>query len=338
MNVFSRLRHARRLASILDGLARAPLLVAGLRLGLFEALRVPHPAEEVAERLGLDPELVASWARVLHTHGWLQAQDGRYRIVPTLTWLLDASEAPALQALLEYAVETLAPRLATLPELMKATERAPLVTPREARRIAAISRLVEPRALRALRLVPGVRRAKRVLDIGCGQGSYLIAFLTRYRDAQGVGVEVDPGVAQQATHMLREALVDRRTQIVVGDFRNVELPVRGFDLVLLNHNLFYFPSAEHPALFARVRDHLGEGGVVAIQTPVLSQGRIAELLGLNSATAVFDLMLRLHGNLYGLPDLPGLHRTLREVGFGEVGEVPVLPAGAIRYLWARTAT
>lgn len=335
MTVFSRLRHARRLSSSLDGLARVPLLVAGLRLGLFEALRTPQSAESVAGRLGLGGEVVASWARVLHAHGWLQRRDTQYEITPSILWLLDAPEGPALHALLDYAVDTLAPRLARLPELMKQGERAPRVTPQEAHRIASISRLAEPRALRALRSVPGVRRAKRVLDIGCGQGSYLAAFLRRYRDAQGIGVEVDPGVAEEARRALREAEVDRRSEIHIGDFRTLDLPVRRFDLILLNHDLIYFPVAEYAALFARVRDHLGDEGVVAIQTPVLCEGPLAELLGLDSSTALFDLVLRLHGDLYGLPDLERLHGTLREVGFSDVGEVSVLPAGAIRYVWAR---
>lgn len=330
-----KLRHARPLAASLEGLARVPLLVAGLRLGLFEALRAPATPGELAERLGLAPDLIAAWARALHAQGWLRRREGRYAISSTVAWLLDAREAPALHALLEYAVESVAPRLAHLPAYMKGTERPPGITPGDAHRIAVISRLVERRALRALRAVPGARRAKQVLDVGCGQGRYLTAFLTRYRDAQGVGVEVDPGVAEEARQALREAQVDRRAEVYVGDFRTLELPMRRFDLILLNHNLYYFPPVEHRALFARVRDHLAQDGVVAIQTPVLTEGPLADLLGLASGTAVFDLMLRLHAHLYGLPDLDTLRRTLRDLGFHEVGEVAVLPGAAIRYLWAR---
>jgi SAM-dependent methyltransferase len=306
-----------------------------MHLGLFEALRSPQSAEAVATRLGLAPDLVTAWARALQAQGWLQLRDGLYRVTPTLAWLLDAPEGAALHALLDYAVETLVPRLTRLPELMKGAEHPPPATPDDAHRIALISRLVEPRALRALGRVPGARRAKQVLDVGCGQGSYLTAFLRHYRDAQGVGVERDPGVAQEAVRALREADVERRSEIRVGDFMTLELPMRRFDLILLNHNLYYFPRAEHGALFRRLGEHLAEHGTVAIQTPVLTEGPLASLLGLAAATAVFDLVLRLHGDMYGLPDLEGLRSTLREAGFEDIGEVPVLPTGAVRYVWAR---
>lgn len=328
-------RTARRLASTLEGLTLAPLLDAGLELGLFEALRRPLTPEELAQRLGLAPELVAAWARSLEAQGWLEERDGRYALTAPLEWLVEAPQAPAVHALLDYAVDTVGPRLARLPELIKGSERPPGITARDAHRIAVISRLVEPRALAALHRVPGARRAKQVLDIGCGQGSYLVHFLSRYRDAQGVGVEIDPGVAAEAVRALREAGVDRRASVQMGDFMSVELTMRRFDLILLNHNLYYFPHSEHRALLQRARDHLAEGGLLAIQIPVRASGWLARLLGLDTATAVLDLLLRLQGNLYGLPDVEGLRATLRELDFQEVGEVSVLPGGAVRYVWAR---
>jgi SAM-dependent methyltransferase len=332
-NPFEAARHARSIAGALDAFAQVPLLRAGLRLGLFEALRQPHEPNALAERLGLAPDLVAAWARMLHAQGWLGKRGDAYRIGPLVAWLLDAPEAGALSSLLEHAVESMAPRLRALPELMKGGERPLFGDREEALRMAAITKLVEPRALRAIERLPGARRPRRVLDIGCGQGSYLADLLRRHRDAMGLGVEIDPRVAEEARRRLVEADVARRAEVRVGDFRSASLPEGRFDLILLNHNLHYFAPGERVALLRRARSRLDEEGVLAVQTLVLTEGLLPSLLGLQAGAALFDLLLRLHRNLHGLPDVDEVHQLLRDAGFAKTGEVPVVPGGAVRFVW-----
>jgi SAM-dependent methyltransferase len=336
-SIFESARHGRALAQALDALAQVPLLRTGLRLGLFEALRTPRDPQALADRLGLAPDLVAAWARNLTAQGWLQKKGALIRLAPATVWLLDAPEAKSLHALLEYAVETMAERLAALPELMKGAERPAFGSSEEARRMAAITRLVEPRALRALESIPGGRRPGRVLDIGCGRGDYLAELLTRYRDAKGLGIEIDAGVAEQARRRLAEADVTRRAEILVGDVRSMELPRGNFDLILLNHNFHYFAPAERPALLRRAKARLTEEGVVAVQTLVLTEGILPSLLGLQAGAALFDLLLRTHANLYGLPSSGEVQQSLRDAGFTQTGEVTVVPGGAVRYVWGNTS-
>lgn len=332
-SIFENARHGRALAHALDAFAQVPLLRTGLRLGLFEALRTPQDPQALAARLGLAPDLVAAWARNLTAQGWLSKKGETVRLAPATIWLLDAPEAQSLHALLEYAVETMADRLGALPEMMKGAERPPFGSSDEARRMAAITRLVEPRALRALESIPGGRRPERVLDIGCGRGDYLAELLTRYRDAMGLGIEIDPGVAEQARRRLAEADVTRRAEVLVGDFRTMELPRGQFDLILLNHNFHYFAPAERPALLRRAKARLSESGVLAVQTLVLTEGILPSLLGLQAGAALFDLLLRTHGNLYGLPSSSEVQQALREAGFASVGEVAIVPGGAVRFVW-----
>ena len=332
-SIFENARHGRALAQALDAFAQLPLLRTGLRLGLFEALRTPQDPDALADRLGLARDLVAAWARNLQAAGWLQKKGDAVRLAPVTVWLLDAAEAQALHALLEYAVDTMADRLGALPELMKGAERPPFGSSEEARRMAAITRLVEPRALRAIESIPGARRPQRVLDIGCGRGDYLAELLTRFRDAMGLGIEIDPGVAEQARRRLAEADVTRRAEVLVGDFRTLELPRGQFDLILLNHNLHYFAPAERPALLRRARSRLTEDGVVAVQTLVLTEGILPSLLGLQAGAALFDLLLRTHRNLHGLPSASEVHSALRDAGFAATGEVSVVPGGAVRFVW-----
>lgn len=330
------LRHGRRLASMLATQLRVPLLRTGIHLGLLEALRSPLRPEELAGRLGLAPDLVAAWLRAAAANDLVSEQGGRYQAGRFARWLLDSPEAAALHAMVDQAELTYAPRLSGLPELMKGRERPVFGAPEEALRVAAASRLGERRALEALARVPGVRGSRRVLDVGCGQGTYLAGLLTRYRDAQGVGVELDAAVANEARRVLREAEVSRRGEVRVGDFLTHDLPEGSFDLVLLNNNLHYFSPAQREILFRRILGRLRPRGTLAIQTPVASRGRLARALGSGALVATFDLFLRLHRNLHGLPDPDALAERLRAVGFPEVGRTPITPDGTACYVWARS--
>jgi hypothetical protein len=121
----------------------------------------------------------------------------------------------------------------------------------------------------------------------------------------------------------------------VGDFRSLELGPEPFDLALLNQSLHYFAPADRAALLRRVRERLGGGGVVAIQTAVVTRDLASRLLGTAAGIATFDLFLRCHRNLHGLPDPREVARALRDAGFSEVGEVAVVPGGSTRYVWGR---
>lgn len=332
-SIFEAARHGRALAQALDAFAVVPLLRTGVRLGLFDALRTPQDAQALAERLGLAPDLVSAWARNLHAQGWLQKKGAQYRLAPATAWLLDAPEAASLHALLDLAVETMASSLGSLPELLKGAERPVFGRSDESRRMAAITRLVEPRALRVLEQIPGVRHPQRVLDVGCGRGDYLAGLLQRYRDAMGVGVEIEPAVAEEARRRLAEADVTRRAEIRVGDFRTMELPRGTFDLILLNHNLHYFAPSERVAILRRAKGRLEENGVLAVQTLVLTEGILPSLFGLTAGAALFDLLLRAHRNLHGLPEAAEVHAALRDAGFAATGEVSVVPGGAVRFVW-----
>jgi SAM-dependent methyltransferase len=329
------LLHGRTLSASFDGFARVHLLRTGVRLGLFEALRSPLDADALAARLGLMDDLVRSWLVACDRLGLVQAATGGFRITDFTRWVLDAPEAAALHALLDQVALGWGARFEELPQLMKGAERPRYGSPEEAQRAAAASRVVESRALAALAKVPGTRSARRVLDVGCGHGSYLAGLLSHYRDAQGLGVDLDPTVAEEARRRLREAEVWRRSEILVGDFMTMELPAR-FDLILLNNNLHYFPPSEHDALFRRVLSRLTPHGVLAIQTAVVASGTVAHLLGTDAEMAILDLFLRTHANLYGLPDLAALHEGLLRAGFDSTGEVAVLAGGSARYVWART--
>ena len=94
----------------------------------------------------------------------------------------------------------------------------------------------------ALRIVPDRSNALRIADLGAGSGAILIAALTEFPKAQGLGFETSPqGFACAQANAAR--LIGERAQILLSDWDQAEGP---FDLVFSNPP--YIPSADIESL------------------------------------------------------------------------------------------
>ena len=93
-----------------------------------------------------------------------------------------------------------------------------------------------------------------VLDVGCGMGEPIAAYLVR-RGARVTGVDSSPSLVALAT--ARFPGHDWRT----GDMRELDLG-RRFDGLVAWHSMFHLAPAEQPAMFARFAAHLEPGGAL----------------------------------------------------------------------------
>ena len=329
------LREVVRLGRLTRAASQLALLRAGLSAGLFEALAEPRSCEEVAEQLGAPPDLCAATLRAAHASGFVTRRGTRYQRSRFVRWLVDSPDGDAARAMLDQAALSYAPSLDRLAQLLRGGPRPAFGGAEEAARVARASRLLEPSALAALDRVPGARNARRILDVGCGEGSLLAALLGRYRDALGLGVEREPALAERARRRLAAAQVHRRGEIWVGDVLHQDLPAGDWNLALLNQVLHYCTDAERDQLFLRLLPRLAHGGVLAIQTTIVQDGVLARASGMAASAALFDLFLHCHANLTGLPDPTELQVRLRDAGFARVGSVSIVPGGALRYVWAQ---
>jgi trans-aconitate methyltransferase len=338
MNRLSSQWQNRAFSQTVASFTRVHLLRTGVQLGLFESLRQPKTANQLVQDSQLAPDLLQAWLRAAEAQGlvrMIREQDCAYQVDGLARWLLESPQSKSLIAVLDQMVEDYGPLFERIPDLLRGAARPDFGSREAARRAAEASRLVERQALEALTRIPGVRGAKRVLDIGCGYGTYLTGLLLRHRDAHGLGIEQDADVAEIAVRNLEEADLVRRSEVRVGEFMALDLDAGSFDLILLNNNLYYFAPNTWSALFERIFSRLVPRGLLAIQVPVVSDRAASRILGHTANAAAFDLYLRAHNNLYGFPDLAQLHAALRETGFETVAETVFLPGGAARYLWAK---
>jgi release factor glutamine methyltransferase len=93
---------------------------------------------------------------------------------------------------------------------------------------------------------------RRVLDIGTGSGALLLALLTEFPDAFGVGADIDGEALLTAADNAHGLGLGPRTAFVRGDY-GAAFAGGAFDLVVSNPP--YIRSSEIGDLAAEVRDH-----------------------------------------------------------------------------------
>jgi ubiquinone/menaquinone biosynthesis C-methylase UbiE len=155
---------------------------------------------------------------------------------------------------------------------------------------------IGPHHLGALDLaLEDVPAPRRVLDLGTGTGVVAIALAGRYPDAEVVGVDISPGMIEEARRKLPPELAGR-VRFVVGDASRLSHPDGDFELVVLSNMIPFFDE------LARV---VAPGGVL-----VLSFSRGAET------------------PIYVPPER--LREELGRRGFAEFAEFSAEPATAVR--------
>lgn len=103
----------------------------------------------------------------------------------------------------------------------------------------------------ALAARPDRAAVRRILDLGTGSGALLLAALTEFPDAWGLGLDVVPAAVALAARNARAAGLDRRAVFAAGSW---VAPLAGqFDLVLANPP--YIPSGDIAVLMPEVARH-----------------------------------------------------------------------------------
>lgn len=159
----------------------------------------------------------------------------------------------------------------------------------------------------------------RVLDLGTGTGALLLAALTEYPGAWGLGVDRDPAAAALARHNAVALGLSHRASIVCGNW--ADAVATGFDLILSNPP--YIPASDIAGLMPEVARYEpgaaldgGPDGLAAYRTIIadlsrlLRPGGLAVLeLGIGQRDAVAALAAPI-GRVASRRDLAGIERAL----------------------------
>jgi demethylspheroidene O-methyltransferase len=319
-------RRARALFDLCAGFVYSQVLLACVRLRIFEILRAEGPlsAAQLAPRTGLTEEAAlrllraAASLRLLAPRG---AGGDRFGLGPLGAAMVGN---PGLVAMVEHHAvlyDDLRDPVALLRgeaggrgglarlwpyagEARPAALGAAAVAEYSAL-MAASQAMIAAEVLDAL---PGLRGHRVLMDVGGGEGVFLAAAAARAPDLRLVLFDL-PAVAERARARFAAAGLSTRAEALGGDFLRDALPA-GADLVALVRVLHDHDDAAALALLRAVRQALPPGGTLLLAEP-MAETRGAEPMG----GAYFGFYLLAMGQ--GRPRAPAeIAALLREAGFG----------------------
>lgn len=320
-------RRARRLFDLCAGFVYSQVLLACVRLRLFDALADgPRSLSQLAGDLGLDEAharclLDAAVALRLAD----RRSDGRYGL-GDLGAALRAN--PGIAAMVEHhallyddlrdpvallrdpGAETRLSRLWAYARNPASGTLGVADVSAYTRLMAASNALVAEEVLDAV----AIDRYRCLLDVGGGSGGFLIACARRAPSLRLMLFDL-PAVAEQARARLAAAGLAARATVTGGDFRVDPLPA-GADVVSVVRVLYDHDDATVLAILRAARAALPRGGTVLVAEPMAGM-RGAEAMG----GAYFGFyLLAMRGGRARTPEQ--IARLLREAGFERPRAVP----------------
>jgi SAM-dependent methyltransferase len=238
----------------------AKLLFVANEVQLFEHLAVgPASMAELAERTGLAPRRLRILADAMVAQGLVERQGDRYQNGPVAAAFLCGQTPADLRPVLRLWNQLQYPRLTTLEDTIRAgrSEGALHFSETEQRIFSEGVEAITAAPARALPITYDFRPHRRVLDVGGGTGSWLIALLRHDGHLDATLFEL-PAAAAIGRRRLADDPATARVAVVEGDFFGDPMP-QGHDAVLVANVLHLYAPEHNLALLRRIRAAVTDG-------------------------------------------------------------------------------
>ena len=289
------------------------ILLAAAELDIFRILaREPLTAQQLAASLGTDPRATTILADALASIGLLDKQDGLYSPAEGTVDTLAADGAATLLPFMRHHANALR-AWAKLADVVD-SGRPAMVTPStrgaEADHVAYVETMdVNARHAAEVIAALGPIEFQHMLDVGCGPGTWSIAFLRAVPGARATLYDLPEVIPITRGHVEAAGLADRVT-FVSGDYRIDEALPAGADVAWVSAVPHQNSREQNRELFAKVHAALRPGGHIMIREIVMDEDHTAPLFG--SMFAVLMLVRTETGNTFSFSEL---EEDLEAAGF-----------------------
>ena len=305
-----------RLLQLASGYKSTCVLAAAAELDLFGVIGERSlTAVEIAQGIPCDLRGIHILLDACAAIGLLQKQGDAYCTVPGIDGLLTDGANGSVVAMVRHQANCLRrwAELARVVHTGRPVERTPSIRGEAADRdsfIGAMDNISGPIAASIIADLGDIE-FKTVLDVGGASGTWTIAFLWKYAEANAIIFDLPP-VCPMAKERIAAADLAERVSITGGDFYNDPLPT-GADLIWLSAIIHQNSREQNRRLFAACRDALPAGGRLLIRDIVMSESRIDPPAG---ALFAINMLVATEGG--GTFTLQELCEDLEASGFAEV--------------------
>lgn len=123
---------------------------------------------------------------------------------------------------------------------------------------------------------------RRVLDVGCGTGGWMIEAARVYPEMSLVGIDISQRMIEYARAQATDRQVDQRVEFQVMDaLLMLEFPTAFFDLVNLRLGSSFLRTWEWPKMLSELRRVTRGGGIIRVTECEVIQSNISALTRLN---------------------------------------------------------
>ncbi len=313
--------HATQLFRLFSGFIHSQVVLACVRLGLFERLREgPVRVATLAAETGIAPERLRHLLRAAAALRLLEARSGDEFGLGVLGAAVTDNES--LQAMVEHHAllyQDLADPVPLFEGAAGKTRLAELwpyagsdapesldesAVGNYTRLMAASQQMIAEQVVAAF----SMRGRRRLLDIGGGAGTFAMAMARRWPDLQVTIAEL-PAVAEIARREIAAAGLDARIDVVAVDAAEGGLP-RDCDVVSLVRILHDHDDDRALAILRAARGAVADSGVLLVAEPMAAATAAGSLID-----AYFNVYLLAMGS--GRPRTrTELAALLLEAGFG----------------------
>ncbi|MEJ2718892.1 MAG: methyltransferase, partial [Deltaproteobacteria bacterium] len=293
------------------------ILLTAAELDLFTKLDgKPQTAEELSRKEGWSARGLTILLDALTAMGLLfKSDDGRYRVEESALNLLADGYEDSIRPMLLHRVHiwnswsglTEMVRTGSIHDAKYAGERSD----DEVEAFIGAMHVVARRMAEAIADSIDLKSFHRMLDVGGGPGTYIMAFLRKAPQMKATLFDL-PRVAAMAKKRLSQNGFIDRVKIVEGDYTKDVLP-EGHDLTLLSAIIHQNSREGNRELYKKIYRSLDPGGAIFIRDYFLDASRTAPLRG--AMFAVNMLVATRGGNCYTVDEVK---EDLAAAGFRDI--------------------
>ncbi len=258
------------------------VLLSGAELDIFTLLaEEPLTAEEIATAAKAKLRGIVILLDALSALGFLVKKDGQYRTEPSVAPLLSASAPDSILPMVLH-MATVWQNWSQITDIVLGkttpglTAQGALAKDNRNAFIGAMH-VVASKAAPQVVAASNPGRARRLLDVGGGSGTYTLAMLNAIPEMKATLFDLPP-VIEMARDRFQAANMLDRVELVAGDFYQDELPP-GHDLALLSAIIHQSSYEQNEVLYGKIHRALESGGRIVVRDHVMSADRTHPLEG-----------------------------------------------------------